>query len=111
MLRPLRESNVLIMGSGNVVHNLGLMDFSQTEGFDWAVEFDEYIHEKILQADYEALFDYRSEGEGSRYSVPTTEHLYPLFYILGAAGGTDKATEFNRKFMAGSLAMTSYVFF
>jgi len=109
-LKPLRESNVLIMGSGNIVHNLGILDFSKKDGFDWAYTFDDYITKKIELRDFESIFQYRSLGDISRKSVPSTEHFYPLFYILGASSPTDKTLLLNKACMAGSLSMTCYVF-
>ena len=109
-LSPLRESDVLIMGSGNIVHNLGRMEFSEMSGFSWAEIFDKFVYEKIQQLDFESVLSYQKMGEFASLSVPTTEHLYPLFYIMGAAEESDTIKTYNRKFMAGSLSMTSYVF-
>ena len=109
-LKPLRERNVLILASGNVVHNLGVLDFSVNGGFDWANNFDDFIENKIKNRDFEDIFKYRELGDIARYSVPTTDHFHPLFYILGATESTDKISVFNKSCMAGSLSMTSYMF-
>ena len=109
-LKSLRERNVLIMGSGNIVHNLGIIDFSINGGFDWAIKFNEYITEKIEQRDFKSIFNYKKLGEAARLSVPSAEHFDPLLYVLGATSDSDKVTIFNKGYMAGSLAMTSFVF-
>ena len=109
-LKSLRDSNILIMGSGNIVHNLGIMNFSMENGFDLAIEFNDYITEKIEQRDFESIFNYKNLGNSARLAVPTTEHFDPLLYVLGATSDSDKVTIFNRSYMAGSLAMTSFVF-
>jgi 4,5-DOPA dioxygenase extradiol len=111
MLSPLRDSNVFILGSGNVVHNAGAMDFNIKGGFEWASRFDNYVKEKVLQRDFTSLFKYRQLGDIARYAVPTADHLSPLFYILGAIKPIDKILIANNVCMAGSLSMTSYVFF
>lgn len=77
-LAPLRDEGVLILGSGNIVHNLRAMDHSG-EVYDWAKKFDEFIKQAILKNDHEALFRYEELGCAADLSVPTTEHLFPLF--------------------------------
>ena len=109
-LKSLRDSDILILGSGNIVHNLGIMDYSMEDGFDLAIEFNDYITKKIEQRDFESIFNYKQLGNAARLSVPTTEHFNPLLYVLGATTDLDKVTIFNKSFMAGSLAMTSFVF-
>jgi 4,5-DOPA dioxygenase extradiol len=109
-LQSLREEGVLIMGSGNIVHNLRLVDFNKNGGFPWAEAFDQHIKNSILQKDYDSIFQYRSLGDIATKSVPTTEHFNPLLYILGATLSTDKVTVFNESCQAGSLSMTSYLF-
>lgn len=87
-LKPLRNKGVLIVGSGNIVHNLRLwfarMDMSP---YDWAVEFDEWVKKKINERDFQSLIDYKKQGEAAKLSVPTDEHYLPLLYCLGM---TDK---------------------
>ena len=109
-LKSLRDSDILILGSGNIVHNLGIMDYSMEDGFDLAIEFNDYITKKIEQKDFESIFNYKQLGNAARLSVPTTEHFNPLLYVLGATTDLDKVTIFNKSFMAGSLAMISFVF-
>ncbi|MEI6578381.1 MAG: 4,5-DOPA dioxygenase extradiol [Eubacteriales bacterium] len=109
-LKPLRENGVLIFGSGNVVHNLGLVDFTKQGGFDWANKFDETIKNNILKRDFENILNYRKLGDIARIAVPTTEHFNPLLYVLGASDSADEITVYNNSSTLGSLSMTSYVF-
>lgn len=109
-LAPLRENGVLIMGSGNVVHNLRILDFSMKGGFDWAEKFDDYITQKIVTKDFDGVVNYGSLAEQSRLAVPTSEHFSPLLYVLGAVKETDEVKIFNKVCMAGTLSMTSYLF-
>lgn len=109
-IKALRENNILIMGSGNVVHNLGRMNYSMLDGFDWANKFDDYIQAMIEERNFESIFEYKKLGDTASFSVPTTEHFYPLLFILGATDQSDKLTVYNKGFVAGSLSMTCYVF-
>ena len=109
-LKSLREQNVLIFGSGNVVHNLGLIDFSAEGGFAWADEFDEYIRSSIVAKDFDAVIDYRKAGACARNAFPTPEHFDPLLYVLGASDKKDRIRVVNNARTVGSLSMTSYVF-
>jgi 4,5-DOPA dioxygenase extradiol len=109
-IKMLREQGVLILGSGNVVHNLGRVNFSATEGYDWAKNFDNYIKDKILKKEYEDVVNYRKAGESAGLAVPTPEHFYPLLYVLGGLNENDKVSIYNNSCFAGSLSMTSYLF-
>lgn len=109
-LYPLRTQNVLILGSGNIVHNLRMVDFSVKGGFPWAETFDRFIRERISDRDFDSIMNYRTLGEISQFAVPTTEHFNPLLYVLGATSPEDTLTVYNDACVAGSLSMTSYVF-
>jgi len=109
-LRALRQEGVLILGSGNVVHNLGLVDFSKPDGFDWADEFDEYIKRKILEAEHEGIMDYPKAGACAARAFRTREHFDPLLMVLGASHPDDTVTLINGHRIYGSLSMTSYLF-
>ena len=110
-LNSLREEGVLIFGSGNVVHNLRMVDWDMEEkGFGWAEEFDNYIKQNILKKDYKKVINYELAGEQARLSFPTPDHYYPLLYVLGASDENDKITAFNDSCTMGSLSMTSYLF-
>ncbi|MCC6805829.1 MAG: 4,5-DOPA dioxygenase extradiol [Deltaproteobacteria bacterium] len=109
-LAPLRKKGVLILGSGNVVHNLRRLNFSQPDhGFDWAHRFDDAAAELMTEAPGNILNllghpDYD-------LAVPVTDHFIPLLYVaaLGAADGK-KAASFARGYVAGSLSMSCYAF-
>lgn len=109
-IKPLRDKNVLILGSGNIVHNLRMIDFDMEGGFNWAYDFDNFIKDKIVKREYASIINYQEMGSVSRYSVPTTEHFNPLLYILGSTDVKDEVHIYNNLCMGGSLSMTSYVF-
>lgn len=109
-LRSLREEGVLLFGTGNIVHNLRLVDWDiKDEGFDWAYEFDDFIRENIKQAKHEEIINYESLGETAKLAVPITDHFNPILYILGASDKEDKVSIYNNSCMMGSLSMTSYL--
>lgn len=109
-LRSLRKKNVLILGSGNVVHNLNLLDFSMSGGYDWAYAFDQFIKNNIEQRTFENVINYHRAGESARHAFYTPDHFYPLLYVLGAVEKDDELKIYNESCMGGSLSMTSYVF-
>lgn len=82
-LMPLRRRGVMIIGSGNVVHNLRMMCWEE-RAYDWAVEFDAAVRRLILAGDHRALIDYDALGRSAALSIPTNEHYLPLLYALGA---------------------------
>ncbi len=85
-LRRLREEGVLILGSGNIVHNLKRIDWSRKEsGYEWALEFDHWVHEKAVNGDFQALAQDYFKSSAGQLSVPTPDHYYPLLYVLGAS--------------------------
>jgi 4,5-DOPA dioxygenase extradiol len=107
-LRALRERGVLIVGSGNIVHNLRrLSRQSADSGFDWAVEFDARIKELIDKGDHQGVIDYHGLGPAARLSVPTNEHFLPLLYVLALKDNTDAVTYFNDRLLMGGVSMRS----
>jgi 4,5-DOPA dioxygenase extradiol len=109
-LSTLRKQGVLIFGSGNIVHNLRLVDWHKAnKGFDWAYEFDDYIYENILNKKHENILRYNDFGHSARLAVPTPDHFYPLLYTLGASDKDDKISVYNKSCELGSLTMTSYL--
>lgn len=107
-LRFLRKEGVLIVGSGNIVHNLGHIVFSEdVEGAPWAKEFDQYIKDAILHEDMEKVIQYDSFGDSARLSVPTNEHFLPLLYILALRESGESLHLFAEKIQYSSLSMTS----
>lgn len=112
-LMALRKKGVLILGSGNMVHNLRMVAWDkidQTYGFDWAIEMNEIFKEKINSGDHKALIDYEKLNKAALLAIPTPDHYYPLLYTLGLKQENDEVNIFNDKPMAGSLTMTSVKF-
>lgn len=110
-LKSLRDEGVLLFGSGNIVHNLRLIQWNmEDKGFDWAYEFDDYVKDNILKLNHQNIINYQGLGDKARLSVPIPDHYYPILYILGASNEDDKISVYNNKCMMGSLSMTSYLF-
>jgi 4,5-DOPA dioxygenase extradiol len=110
-LKSLRNQGVLLFGTGNIVHNLRMIDWGMDDkGFDWAYKFDEYIRENIENRNHENVINYLSLGETAKLAVPTPDHFNPILYILGAYDKEDKISTYNNSCMMGSLSMTSYLF-
>ena len=107
-LAKLREKGYLIVGSGNIVHNLRKIEWDNPKGSREADKFDRYILENISKREDEKVIKYE-EHEYSNYAVPTPDHFMPMLYILGASQG-EKPYIFNEVRELGSLSMTSYVF-
>jgi 4,5-DOPA dioxygenase extradiol len=108
-LRPLRDEGILIIGSGGIVHNLGLVHFADKgAGVDpWAAEFDRWIAARLATRDVEALFNYRNLAPHAATCVPTPEHFDPLFVTLGAAWPEDRLETVYEGFHYGNLSMRS----
>lgn len=102
----LRDEGVLVLGSGDIVHNLRAVDFGREEGYDWAVRFDEEVRRRILSGDFEALVAYDRLPDAS-LAVPTPEHFLPLLYLLASKREGDAVSFFNAKTVLGSISMTS----
>lgn len=115
-LAELRRKGVLILASGNMVHNLGIMqigksgDINEAFGFDWALEMNQIFKSKIAARDHEALVNYESLSKAAKLAIPTPDHYYPLLYALGLRNEKDDAVFFNDKAVAGSITMTSVQF-
>lgn len=108
-LAPLREEGVLILGSGNVVHNLMLIRRGEPFAYDWAVRFNDYIRDSLTSHQFDKLVDYEAFGEAAALSAPTPEHFYPLLYAAGAAG-EDAASIATDGVYGGTISMMSVVF-
>jgi 4,5-DOPA dioxygenase extradiol len=107
-LEALRKKGVLIIGSGNMVHNLRILDWHRADsGYDWAVDINETFKKSILSGDHKTLINYEGLGQAGKLSIPTPEHYLPLLYILGLTNGKEKTTIFNDKLVMGSISMTS----
>jgi 4,5-DOPA dioxygenase extradiol len=104
----LRKKGVLIMGSGNIVHNLGLVEWDESKKFDWAVEANEKIKKLVQDGDSKSLISYKTLGSAIQLAVPTPEHYLPLLYTTALKGEKDNISIFNDKTIMGSIAMTSF---
>ena len=109
-LRPLREEGVLIMGSGNIVHNLALAYYTAQGGFSWALEFDKYMDAAVRSRAIEDILHWERAGESAKYAFFTPDHYYPLLYALGAADDEYVSSAYNHSCTMGSISMTSYIF-
>ena len=110
-LYGLRKKGVLIIGSGNMVHNLRMVSWEKMNtpgyGFDWALKMNDTFKQLITDGDYKPLIHYESLGAEAKLAIPTPEHYLPLLYSLGLKGSKDNISFFNDKAVAGSLTMTS----
>ncbi len=107
-LAPLRDEGVLIVGSGNVVHNLMLMRRGEdVPAFDWAKRFNEQVRAALASGQHQTLIDFERLGEDARLSVPTPEHYLPLLYIAGLQAEDEAMVFAVDGYEAGSLGMLS----
>jgi 4,5-DOPA dioxygenase extradiol len=105
-LKYLRTQGVLIIGSGNMVHNLRAMVWEDS-AFDWALDFDAKLAELILAGDHQALISYETLGEHAQLAIPTNEHFLPLLYVLAVRESSDAHDFFCDKVTFGSVSMRS----
>ncbi|MDL2324877.1 4,5-DOPA dioxygenase extradiol [Ruminococcaceae bacterium OttesenSCG-928-A16] len=110
LLAPLRQQGTLLLGSGNIVHNLGLVNWQLNGGYPWADEFDDYAKQAIVTGQHSKLVNYQQAGASAQKAFVTKDHYDPLLYVLGAAGTTSKVRVFNDARVLGSISMTSYLF-
>lgn len=107
-LSSLRRKGVLIIGSGNMVHNLRIMDWNKpAQGFDWAIEAHEKMRNFIIDKDHLSMINYKSGGKEMELSIPTPEHYLPLLYALALQEKNEEVRIFNDKTIMGSISMTS----
>ena len=110
-LAAFREKGVMIVGSGNIVHNLRQVAWDKPDdeeyGHDWAIEANELVKKLILKNDHKALIDYKSLGSAIQLAVPTPDHFLPLLYALALKRDDEEVSFFNDKAVMGSLTMTS----
>jgi 4,5-DOPA dioxygenase extradiol len=115
-LAALRKKGVLIIGSGNMVHNLGMIHMPSITsgnpeyGYDWAIEMNDIFKRKIIDGDHQALVHYERLGPAAKLAIPSPDHYFPLLYALALQGKNEAPMIFNDKLMAGSLNMTSVKF-
>jgi 4,5-DOPA dioxygenase extradiol len=113
-LYDLRKKGVLILGSGNMVHNLRMVAWDKLAedqyGFDWAIAMNNTFKDLIATGKHDVLINYESLGRDAKLAIPTPDHYWPLLYTLGVTGGKDQPSFFNDKVVGGSLTMTSVKF-
>ncbi len=110
-LASLRRKGVLIVGSGNMVHNLGMVAWDRLNdsgyGYDWAIEASNKMKICILSGDHQPLVNFQAQGKAFNLAIPTPEHFLPLLYTLALQEKDEAPSFFNDKAVAGSLTMTS----
>src|SRR5204862_6716214 len=110
----LRKKGVLIIGSGNMVHNLRMVAWDKLNeagyAYDWAAQMNSKFKQLIQAGDHRSLITYSSLGKEAMLAIPTPEHYLPLIYPLGIKTGKDDVSFFNDKAIGGSLTMTSVKF-
>lgn len=112
-LADLRKKGVLIIGSGNMVHNLRMVAWDKMNtnyGFDWAHEMNIIFKDKIGNADHKALMNYEKLHKAATLAIPTPDHYWPMIYSLALRDKKDDVTFFNDSFVGGSLTMTSFMY-
>ncbi len=110
-LKALRERGVLVVGSGNLVHNLRATQrqAASNQAYDWAMEFDSLVAENLQQGRLAALSEFQKSGELARMAHPTHDHYLPLLHAAGAADATDPMRFFNANYQSGSISMRTVV--
>ena len=110
MLRPLRDQEVLIIGSGDIVHNLRELEFEENaKPFPWAENFEKKVLQAIDGRNHKALIDYASFDSKASLAVPTAEHFLPLLYVLALQEDDDQLEYFVEGIAHGSISMMSFV--
>jgi 4,5-DOPA dioxygenase extradiol len=111
-LQALRNKGILIIGSGNIIHNLGLVDFYNLDkdnyGYDWAIESRVILNQLIQNGDFKSLINFQQLGKSVKLAIPTPEHYLPMIYSLGLKEEREELSLFNDKLLGGSLSMTSF---
>lgn len=105
----LRKKGILVIGSGNMVHNLRMLSWEMINGggYDWTIEMNDKLKNLIANGDHQPLINYRNLGTDAMLAIPTPEHYLPLIYTLGMKNDKEAVSFFNDKAVGGSLTMTS----
>lgn len=109
-LSTLRNDGVMILGSGNAVHNLAMVDWEMSGGYPFAEVFDHYVVNAVTGRNADHLIHYRKGDNGSEQSFVTPDHYYPLLYAVGASDEEDHIEVFNEKCVMGSMSMMCFLF-
>lgn len=109
-LMELRNKGVLIIGSGNIVHNLGMLNWQNPNnmGFDWAIDFDEYIAGALTKSNHQQLVDYKQAGKSAILSVPTNEHYLPVLYAAAAQNNQSELVFTYQEMQMGAISMRCF---
>jgi len=109
-LTEMRKRGVLIIGSGNIVHNLSLIDFRNMEAkpFPWAVEFDEQVKENLISHNHRDLIQFRNMGKSAALAVPTLDHYLPMIYVIALQEKDETLTFIHEGFQNGSISMRCF---
>ena len=109
-LAPLRDENILILGSGNIVHNLRLIDWdSEAAPLPWATDFNQFFMSQVLANQHPALLDWQGAGDAARLSIPTPEHYWPALYPLALQGSEEQVEIITNGIEMGSISMLSFL--
>jgi 4,5-DOPA dioxygenase extradiol len=109
-LAPLRDENILILGSGNIVHNLHLIDWDAGAApLPWATEFNQFFMSQILANQHAPLVDWQGAGNAARLSIPTPEHYWPALYPLALQGSGERVEIISNGIEMGSISMLSFL--
>jgi 4,5-DOPA dioxygenase extradiol len=108
-IRSLGQEDILVIGSGSTVHNLGTVNWNATEPVQWAVEFDNWLIEKVENDDKEALFSYRDLAPYAKAAIPREEHIVPLFIAMGS-GQSNTPRLLHRSYAYGTLSYICFEF-
>ena len=109
-LAPLRDENILILGSGNIVHNLRFIDWDAGAApLPWATEFNQFFMSQILAKQHPPLLDWQGAGDAARLSIPTPEHYWPALYPLALQGSGEEVEIITNGIEMGSISMLSFL--
>jgi len=109
-IRPLRNEGIMIFASGDIVHNLGMVDWDLEGCYDWAAAFDTHVQELVKSKKYDEVIAFDKLGPDWKKAIPTPEHYLPLIYALGATDEADDVKVVNEGGELGSITMTSFIF-
>ena len=109
-LAQLRNKGVMIIGSGNIVHNLGRMDWHNIDAkpYDWTLEFDNLVREKINKNEFDDLVNYQKLGKSALLSIPTNDHYLPMLYTLGMASSDDEVEHIYEGYQYAGISMRCF---
>jgi 4,5-DOPA dioxygenase extradiol len=109
-LKKMREKGVLVVGSGNIVHNLGILDWHNINAkpFDWAIEFDELVKDKLDNQDFKSLINYEQFGSLGKMAIPSNDHYLPMIYSLGLAEKSETVKYLYEDIQYGSVSMRCF---